>query len=79
MAPDQATFQRSAVEEERSSRARTGGRDGEEEWRVWIRDRGRETKQLSMPPTNRTSNSMAGKNQRDGVELRFGKKIKSQA
>lgn len=62
--PDQATFQRWSAARERSSRARNEGREVEEErervcCRVWMRGSGRETKQLSSPPTNLTSNSIA--------------------
>lgn len=56
--PDQATFQQSP-ERERSSRARMGGRRPPEvDSRVWMRERGRETKQLSIPLDTLTSSSI---------------------
>lgn len=57
MSPDQATDHRRSEERERSSRARTSEERGWEDWRVWIRSRGSETKQLSIPATSLTSNS----------------------
>lgn len=58
--PDQATCQQAAGgRAERSSRARTGGRwPPAVEARICIRERGRETKQLSSPLTTLTSNSI---------------------
>lgn len=59
VAPDQATNQRSLLLRERSSRERTWGRRPERvDWSVSIKLRGSETKQLSMPPTTLTSNSI---------------------
>lgn len=57
VAPDQATNQDWV--EERSSRARIGGSGDERvEWRVWIRGKGRDAKQLSMVPTASIPNSI---------------------
>jgi len=57
VAPDQATNQ--VWGGERSSRARIWGSGVERvDWRVWMSERGRETKQESMPPTTFTSNSI---------------------
>lgn len=64
MAPDQATCQSWWSLRERSSRARTGGRGWRRERvdsKVWIRGRGSDTKQSSIPPTSLTSNSIGFK------------------
>lgn len=59
VAPDQATTQRALSLRERSSRDRTWGRRPERvDWSVSIKLSGNETKQLSMPPTTLTSNSI---------------------
>lgn len=60
VAPDQATVQWRLAEGERSSRVRSGGRGAGRrvDSRIWIRLKGRETKQFSIPPTCSTWNSI---------------------